>query len=311
MRPAPLALAALTAVSTIGTGALSGSGRPTTTARMSLGPAALRFGRSIGSPNEGRLVGGTHLDETAYLRIMPADAAGDVRWGLEPLVEMIDRAARTVRREFPGTVTSVGHLSREGGGDIERHRSHESGRDADIGFFVRSATGKQLFASHFVAFRPDGTAAGWPGAYFDDARNWALAAALVADPAARVTHLFISLPLRARLLAYAERSGVDASVRARVAEVLQQPRAALPHDDHFHVRIGCPAHMNGCIENPVSPTGASAGGSGQRRHAVQPPSRRPKLGRDAPSEPREDEGDPGSARAAPARRGHDVDGVDG
>jgi penicillin-insensitive murein DD-endopeptidase len=280
---------------------------------LSLGPAALRFGRSIGSPNEGRLVGGTHLDETVYLRVMPADAAGDVRWGLEPLVEMIDRAARTVRRRFPGAVTSVGHLSREGGGDLEQHRSHESGRDADIGFFVRSATGKQLFASHFVAFRADGTAVGWPGAYFDDARNWALAAALVTDPEARVTHLFISLPLRARLLAYAERSGVDASVRARVAEVLRQPRAALPHDDHFHVRIGCPAHMKGCIENPVNPSDVAARGSAQRGHATAPPSHRPRLGRDsgvAPPEPREEprEDDPGSARALPARRVDDVDG---
>jgi murein endopeptidase len=25
----------------------------------------------------------------------------------------------------------------------------------------------------------------------------------------------------------------------------------LPHDDHFHVRIGCPARMSGCVENPA------------------------------------------------------------
>jgi hypothetical protein len=36
------------------------------------------------------------------------------------------------------------------------------------------------------------------------------------------------------------------------AEVLQQPRVALPHDDHFHVRIGCPSGMSGCVENPVA-----------------------------------------------------------
>jgi penicillin-insensitive murein endopeptidase len=36
----------------------------------------------------------------------------------------------------------------------------------------------------------------------------------------------------------------------RAAEIMQQPRGALPHDDHFHVRIACPAHMSGCIENP-------------------------------------------------------------
>lgn len=310
MRTATLALAALAAISTVATGAFPGAARPAvSTARMSLGPAALRYGRSIGSPTEGRLVGGTHLDETVYLRVMPADAAGDVRWGLEPLVEMIDRAARTVRRQFPGTVTSVGHLSREGGGDIERHRSHESGRDADIGFFVRSSTGEQLFPERFVAFRADGSAVSWPGAHFDDARNWAFAAAMVNDQEAHVTHLFISRPLRARLLAYAQRSGVETSVRMRVAEILQQPHGALPHDDHFHVRIGCPAGMSGCIENPETRTALTATRPTHRRLIAPAPSRQPRVGRgtdDRPAKPHE----------SPTESGQDlptasVDGIDG
>jgi len=217
----------------------------------SLGPAALRFGRSVGSPTEGHLLGGTHLEEAQYLRVVPGYVGGDVRWGLEPLVMMIDRAARQVRRQFPDAVTSVGHLSREGGGEIDRHHSHESGRDADIGFFIRSVNGRELLPNRFVQFRGDGTAASWPGAYFDDAKNWLLVSALLGDPAAHVTHLFVAAPLRARLLAYAERMGVPASLRMRAAEVLQQPHGALPHDDHFHVRIGCPSRMTACVENPA------------------------------------------------------------
>jgi penicillin-insensitive murein endopeptidase len=222
-----------------------------TTARAALGPAALRFGRSIGSPTEGRLVGGLHLDEAPYLRVVPVYTSGDARWGLEPLVAMIHRAGRALRRRFPDAVLAVGHLSRAGGGDIDRHRSHESGRDADIAFFVRNASGKQLLGTRFVPFQADGTAAGWPGAYFDDAKNWSLVAAMVSDPEAHVTHLFVAAPLRARLLAYAERVGAPADLKVRAAEAMQQPRGTLPHDDHFHVRIGCPAHMSGCVENPV------------------------------------------------------------
>jgi penicillin-insensitive murein endopeptidase len=234
--------------------------------------AALRYGRSVGSPTEGHLVGGAHLDETGYLRIVPADAAGDVRWGLEPLVGMIDRSARAVRRQFPDAVTSVGHLSREGGGEIDRHRSHESGRDADIGFFVRTSTGKPLVASHFVPFRADGSAPTWPGAVFDDARNWALVASLLADPEAHVTHVFVAMPLRARLLAYAERVGVPSSLRVRAAELMQQPRGALPHDDHFHVRIGCPAHMTGCVEDPAArPRHPELVAHGRRGGTLRPP----------------------------------------
>ena len=252
MRIFSIASAILAAALTFSTGVPGASPKHGTTARVSsLGTTALRFGRSIGSPTEGHLIGGRRIEESNYVRIVPVYAVGDVRWGLEPLVEMIDRAAVQVRRSYPGAITSVGHLSREGGGEIDRHRSHESGRDADIGFFVRSAAGKQLFPSHFVQFRGDGTALDWPGAYFDDAKNWALVAALVSDAEAHVTHLFVAAPLRARLLAYAERMGVPASVRMRAAEVLQQPRGTLPHDDHFHVRIGCPSRMTGCVENPA------------------------------------------------------------
>jgi penicillin-insensitive murein endopeptidase len=30
-----------------------------------------------------------------------------------------------------------------------------------------------------------------------------------------------------------------------------QPHGSLPHDDHFHVRIGCPPDSRGCIELPT------------------------------------------------------------
>jgi penicillin-insensitive murein endopeptidase len=252
---APIALAALVATVVSGAGvfpAPPAHHAGMRTARVTLGPAALRFGRSLGSPTEGHLVGGMHVEETAAVRIVPADTAGDVRWGLEPLVMMLDRAARQVRRQYPQVVLSVGHLSREGGGEIDQSRSHESGRDADVGFYVRTATGKQLFESHFVPFRADGTAASWPGAYFDDAKNWALVAAMLTDPEARVTHVFVAAPLRARLLTYAEKSGVAPALRLHAAEIMQQPHGTLPHDDHFHVRIGCPAHMTECIENPAA-----------------------------------------------------------
>ncbi len=269
MRPASLAITALTTTLTLAAGAFSGPA-PThasgeRVARVAgVTTASLRFGRSIGSPTAGHLIGGTHLLESEYLRIEPADTPGDVRWGLEPLVTMLDRAGRAVRRQFPAAVLSVGHLSRAGGGDVEQHRSHESGRDADVGFFVRSATGKQLLSPHFVPFRSDGTAPTWPGAYFDDAKNWALVAAIVGDPEARVTHVFVAAPLRARLLSYAEHAGAPQETRMRAAELMQQPRGTLPHDDHFHVRIGCPRAHERLRREPDRAVGAPGDALGTR-----------------------------------------------
>ena len=222
----------------------------TFTARVAANAAALRFGKSIGSPTEGHLIGGARLEDAPYVRVLPHDAPGDVRWGLTPLVALVDRAARTVDKKFPGSVLEVGHLSRLGGGDVGDHASHESGRDADIAFYVKNNLEKQVFSDHMVPFRGDGTASSWPGAKFDDAKNWALVSSFVQDPA-NVTYIFVSAPIRARLLAYAQKIGAAPAIRNRAALLMMQPHGSASHDDHFHVRIGCPSGQRECIELPA------------------------------------------------------------
>ena len=231
------------------------------------------MGRSVGSPTAGHLVGGAHLESAPYLRVMPADQAGDVRWGLGSLVGMVHRAAQKVRHAFPGAVLNVGHLSKRDGGNIEQHASHESGRDVDLPFYVEDSRGKQLFAEHMVPFRGDGTSAAWPGAKFDDAKNWALVAAVLEDSAARVTHIFVSSPLRQRLLAYAARVGVPEGLRTRAAFAMVQPHGTLPHDDHFHVRIACPSGMTACIENPAIHIARRGHHAAHQSATVAPPAR--------------------------------------
>ncbi len=216
------------------------------------GPARTAPGKSVGSPTDGHLLGGAHLADAPYLRIYPVYAGADVRWGVEPLVGLVDRAAKNVHKQFPDAVLSVGHLSKAGGGELDRHASHESGRDADIGFYVKNVAGKPILADHMVAFVGDGTAPSWPGAHFDDARNWALVSSIVSDGHARVTHIFVATPIRERLLAYAAKIGASPAIRSKVAEVLAQPHGALPHDDHFHVRIACPSGMDKCVEQPLA-----------------------------------------------------------
>lgn len=214
-------------------------------------PPPMPMGRSVGTPTEGHLIGGAHLATSPQLRIVPAYDNGDVRYGLGSLVGMLDRASRRVRRQFSDAVMSVGHLSKQGGGELDRHASHESGRDADVAFYVKNQAGSPVYADHFVKFAANGTAPTWPGAVFDDARNWALVAALLDDPVAHVSHIFVASHLRARLLAYAARVGAPLALQSRAAVTMVQPHGALPHDDHFHVRISCPAGMTGCVENPA------------------------------------------------------------
>lgn len=230
----------------------SGGGAKPKTAKLEAPAARLLPGKSVGSPTEGHLVGGSRLSDAPYLRIVPVYAQGDVRWGVEPLVGAIDRAARSVRKQFADSVASVGHLSKPGGGELDRHASHESGRDADVGFYVRDQKGKPLYADHFVAFKGDGTAPSWPGAQFDDARNWAFVSSIASDAHARVTHIFVSTPIRQRLLSYAAKIGAPGNVRVRASELMAQPHGSLPHDDHFHIRVACPPGMDKCIEQPLA-----------------------------------------------------------
>lgn len=197
--------------------------------------------RSVGSPTEGALVGGERIESSKELRLV-----GSLSYGLPRLVDMLERSAAHVAKKYPGSVLTVGDLSRKGGGEVDGHRSHESGRDADLGFYFTKG-GKPYLPRRFAAVAPTGAVAGLPAVQFDDARNWALVESMLTDPKVHVLQIFVAHHLRARLLAQAARVGASPAVRSRAAEVLMQPRKALPHDNHFHVRIACPSGDRACI----------------------------------------------------------------
>ncbi len=197
--------------------------------------------RSVGSPTEGALVGGKRISTSKDLRLV-----GALAYGMPALVDMLERGAAQVAKKHPGSVLTVGDLSRKGGGEVDGHRSHESGRDADLGFYFTRG-GKPFSPKRFATVDAAGNVVGLPSARFDDARNWVLVESMLTDPKARVLQIFVAHHLRARLLAQAARAGASPAVRNRAAEVLMQPRKALPHDNHFHVRIACPSADRACI----------------------------------------------------------------
>jgi penicillin-insensitive murein DD-endopeptidase len=213
---------------------------------------ALVLGKSIGAPNEGRLEHGIEVRTSATLRFVPSHAGTSRRFGLPALVTMLERSSERVAKKFPGAVLSLGDLSAKKGGDVTGHHSHESGRDADVGFYLTDKKGNYAPSRLFV-IGPDGRAKDAPSSHgpvrFDDARNWAMVASWLEDPLARVSHIFVAKPIRTRLLAAAARAGASPALRNRAALVLMQPRHVLPHDNHFHVRIGCPDDQRGsCVE---------------------------------------------------------------
>ena len=206
---------------------------------------------SLGAPNAGSLVRGDRLEPSDHIRIVPAWNHPDYRWGLPELVRMVRRSASTVNEKFGPCKLSIGDMSSRTGGTLRKHKSHQSGRDVDISFYMIDRDGAPVYHSSFVAFDDAGLANTLPGVRFDDARNWALIEALLRDPTARVQSIFVSNALRKRLLLEAEKQGASRSIRLEAARVMSLPDGAGPHADHFHVRIGCPSSQGAACETWV------------------------------------------------------------
>lgn len=259
--------------------ASSRPGRTTKTTPASFKPAEPKVkAESVGPPNEGRLEGGIHLDlSKPYLRGSAMHSSVDTRWGLPALVHAIDHSAKAVAKKYPGSVLNVGDLSLRHGGELPRHHSHESGRDADLGFYVVDKEGKHLSRSTFVKINDKLAAEDIPGARFDVAKNWLFLQNLLLDRDARVSHVFVAEPLKKALLAHARARGVAHALYVRAALVMMQPTGGLPHDDHFHVRISCPSSMKKtCVEYAKNaPSKARLGKKGKQRAAMRTPPRRP------------------------------------
>jgi murein endopeptidase len=208
---------------------------------------------SLGYPNSGRLIGGRRFRETPFMVMVPAHANSRVRWALPALLSVLDRASRIVARKYPGSILEIGELSRRDGGPISSHLSHQNGRDADVGFYQVDLDGEPIRAPKFVRFDSTGTSRDDPTVRFDEKRNWAFVRAVLEDPHFDVRQIFIYAPLRARLLAYAAKVGASRDLRNRAAQAMMQPFNALPHDDHFHIRISCPTDQVdlGCTDLPL------------------------------------------------------------
>lgn len=259
------------------TSAITRPGRTTKPVAFIKAPEPPARADSVGPPNEGRLEGGIRLDiSKPHLRGAPMHPSTDTRWGLPALVNAIDHAAKAVTKKYPGSALNVGDLSRRHGGELPRHHSHESGRDADLGFYVVDAQGKPLSRPTFTKIDDKLAAPDVAGARFDVAKNWLFLQNLLLDREARVSHVFVANPIKQALLAHARSRGVAHALYVRAALAMMQPTGGLPHDDHFHVRISCPASMRkSCVEHAKNaPSKARLGKKGKQRPAMQTPPRR-------------------------------------
>ncbi len=180
-----------------------------------LGPA------SIGKPNRGRLLNGVRLPPSPHVRI---EAPENV-WGTPALVTCLQRAVAAVQDHHAGTpALYVGDMSREQGGYLRGHRSHQAGLDADIGYYYLDEVPWYTKANE---------------RNLDVARTWTLVHALVTD--CDVEYVFIDLRVQALLREHAEQQGADPEwLDALFSKGRHKPgiiRHTWGHQTHIHFRV--------------------------------------------------------------------------
>ena len=210
-------------------------------AEINLRPPPGMRSRSHAYVYQGALRRGMRLRASEYVRHVPDYVPGGNFFATWQTVQLLERAARRVAFRIPGARLSVGELSRAGGGPLAGHRSHQNGRDADVGFYIGVVGSRRAYdAQTFVEFDRHGRGVGGLAALtFDDARNWELVAKLVTDSDARVQYIFVADHMKARLLAYGRAVGASITVLERAATVMLQPTHGHPHGNHFHIRVYC------------------------------------------------------------------------
>lgn len=190
---------------------------------------------SYGAASGGRLFNGVPLKTTEGLDVRSVAHA----YGTERVVRLLRTAAKDVTTRWPNTPPLVvGHLSYKKGGPMSPHKSHQSGRDADISYYYRGNVRTENFFEMTVQT-------------FDARKNWHLFKSLV--DSGQVEFIFISYYLQKPLYKYAKSIGYTDE---QLEEILQYPRSkykptgiirhAPGHDDHFHIRFTCESDQRHC-----------------------------------------------------------------
>lgn len=178
---------------------------------------------SIGFPSGGVLLNGRQMASSPLWDVVNPDES----WGTEETIAFVETAIRAVHALHPDShPLYIGDISEDDGGRLNRHQTHQAGRDVDLGFYFKQGQG---------AWHANGTARN-----LDLPRNWALVRALVVHT--DVETVLLDRSIQRLLYDYAVSIGED---RDWLRDVFQVPRGTgqsvvrhVPkHRNHYHVRF--------------------------------------------------------------------------
>jgi len=186
---------------------------------------------SVGHPWCGHIAGARQLAEhPGYVLRNPARS-----WATDATIRRLRRGFDVLRRRHPsGPRPRVHDLSLEGGGPIDDHRSHQSGRDVDITYLRREGCSARE-GCPLESIDPE---------QMDVRRQWTLLHAWLRRDDAEA--IYVDYGLQRALYREARRRGAS---RAQLRQWFQFPRGRRDadgvirhfpnHRDHLHVRFAC------------------------------------------------------------------------
>ena len=192
---------------------------------------------SLGFVDRGRVINAVQMPEgDAWICTRP-----HLCWGTQETVDALTAAFRAVRAQFPkSSPARLSQIGKREGGWLPPHRSHQAGRDADIGFFWKRDDNEP------PPVRRSG--------FLDVPRTWALIRALIAVSDVQV--ILVDRGIQKVLRRYALRLGEDP---AWVERVFGDRKPALiqheeHHRDHLHVRFYSPRSQEMALRiQPILP----------------------------------------------------------
>lgn len=172
----------------------------------------------------------------------------DRRWGTPELVTYIETLGQSAAQDgWPGLL--VGDMGGARGGPMPSgHASHQTGLDVDIWFkpmpgHPLSATQRESLGA--VSMLKKGTRDADPRRFGEAQRLLLYRAAQSPD----VARIFVAPGLKRAMCA----------ITWRDPSILRKLRPWYGHDDHFHVRLNCPAGDTGCTDQDPIPPGDGCG----------------------------------------------------
>ena len=197
---------------------------------------AVRAGaHGVGTPQDGVLVAGVAIPEGPGYELRFPNSAWGTTFAVRHTLAALDRFSSSSDYPLP---IKVGTMSRQRGGPVGGHESHQTGRDLDVRLPLRPTVPQGL--------PPTARRTDWKA-------TWELIRAFAQSDAVQV--IFLDYAMQKRVHKAALAAGAS---EAELAKLLQWPRGSASnealvrhepgHEHHIHVRYSCGPAEPECID---------------------------------------------------------------